>query len=100
MRLRLDESAPRPLRTSIPTAYEVRTVPEMGLAGTGNDALLRLAADGGFDALLTSDRGFAHQQNQDGLPLPVVIMLAASNRPYDLRPLEALAAGPRTCRDA
>ena len=41
----------------------------------------------GFDALLTVDRGFAHQQNLDDLPLPVVILLAASNRPDDLRPL-------------
>ena len=87
MRLLLDESVPRPLRTSFPAAYEVRTVPEMGWAGTGNGALLRLAADDGFDALLTVDRGFAHQQNQDDLPLPVVIMLAASNRPDELRPL-------------
>ena len=87
MRLLLDESVPRPLRTSFPADYEVRTVPEMGWAGTGNGTLLGLAADSGFDALLTVDRGFAHQQNQDELPLPVVIMLAASNRPDDLRPL-------------
>ena len=87
MRLLLDESVPRPLRTSFPTAYEVRTVPRMGWAGTGNGALLRLAVDSGFDALLTVDRGFAHQQNLDDLPLPVVVMLAASNRPDDLRPL-------------
>ena len=59
----------------------------MGWAGTGNGALLALAADNGFDALLTVDRGFAHQQNLDDLPLPVVIMLAASNRPDELRPL-------------
>ena len=86
MRLLLDESVPRPLRTSFP-ADEVRTVPGMGWAGTGNGALLRLAADGAFDALLTVDRGFAHQQNQDELPLPVVVMLASSNRPDELRPL-------------
>ena len=87
MRLLLDESVPRPLRTSFPAAYEVRTVPEMGWAGTGNGTLLALAADNGFDALLTVDRGFAHQQNLDHLALPVVIMLAASNRPDELRPL-------------
>ena len=61
--------------------------PQMGWAGTGNGALLDLAAGSGFDALLTVDRGFAHQQNLDDLPLPVVILLAASNRPDDLRPL-------------
>ena len=87
MRLLLDESVPRPLQKSFPDAYEVRTVPQMGWAGTGNGTLLRLAADAGFDALITVDRGFAHQQNQDDLPLPVVIMLAASNRPDELRPL-------------
>ena len=59
----------------------------MGWAGTGNGALLRLAADDGFDALLTVDRGFAHQQNLDDLALPVVIMLATTNRPEELRPL-------------
>jgi len=79
MRLLLDESVPRPLRTSFPAAFEVRTVPEMGWAGSGNGTLLGLAADSGFDALLTVDRGFAHQRNQDDLPLPVVIMLAPSN---------------------
>ena len=87
MRLLLDESVPRPLRTSFPASYEARTVPQMGWAGTGNGALLRLATDNGFDALLTVDRGFAHQQNQDDLPLPVVIMLASSNRPDELLPL-------------
>lgn len=59
----------------------------MGWAGTGNGTLLALVADNGFDALLTVDCGFAHQQNLDDLPLPVVIMLAASNRPDELRPL-------------
>ena len=65
----------------------------MGWAGTGNGALLRVAADSGFDALLTVDRGFAHQQNQDDVPLPVVIILAPSNRPDDLRPLMPEAIG-------
>ena len=87
MRLLLDESVPRPPRTSFPATFEVRTVPELGWAGTGNGTLLGLAADSGFDALLTVDCGFAHQQSQDDLPLPVVIMLAASNRPDELRPL-------------
>ena len=93
MRLLLDESVPRPLRTSFPTAYEVRTVPQMGWAGTENGALLGLAADGGFDALITVDRGIAHQQNWDDLPLPVIIMLAVSNRPDDLRPLVSKVIG-------
>ena len=87
MRLLLDESAPRLLRTSFPAACEVRTVPEMGWIGVENGVLLGLAAEDGFDALVTVDRGFAHQQSQDNLPLPVVIMLAASKQPDGLRPL-------------
>ena len=87
MRLLLDESVPRPLRTSFPADYEVRTVPERGWSGTGNGALLDPASDAGLDALLTVDRGFAHQQNLDDLPLPVVILVAPSNRPDELRPL-------------
>ena len=43
--------------------------------------------------MLTVDRGFAHQQNLDDLPLPVVILLAASNRPDDLRPLVPKVTG-------
>ena len=87
MRLLLDESVPRRLGTFFPAAYEVRTVPRMGWAGTGNGALLRLAADRGFDALVTVDRGIAHEQNLNDLPVPVVIMLAARNRLDELRPL-------------
>ena len=87
MRLLLDESVPRPLRTSFPASYKVRTVPQMGWAGTENGALLRLAAESGFDALITVDRGIAHQQNWSRLPIPVVIMLAASNRLDELGPL-------------
>ena len=59
----------------------------MSWAGTGNGALLRLAAEHGFGALITVDQGFEHQQNVDDLPVPVVIMIAVSNRPRDLEPL-------------
>ena len=87
MRLLLDESFPRRLGSRFPAIHEVRTVPEMGWAGTGNGALLRLAADGGFDALVTVDRGIAYQHNQDDLPIPVVVMLAVRNRLEELEPL-------------
>ena len=46
----------------------------MGWAGAGNGTLLGLAADSGFDALLTVDRGFAHRQNLDDLPLPGIAL--------------------------
>ena len=49
--------------------------------------LLRLAADRVFDALVTVDRGIAHEQNLDDLPVPVVIMIAVRGRLDQLRPL-------------
>ena len=87
MKLLLDESAPRRLTSSFPASYDVRTVQQMGWAGVGNGDLLRLAADRGFDALVTVDRGFEHEQNRDELPVPIVIMIAARNRLRELRPL-------------
>lgn len=59
----------------------------MGWAGTANGALLRLAADGGFDVPMTVDQGIARQQNENELPVPIVIMMAVSNRLDELRPL-------------
>ena len=40
-----------------------------------------------FDALLSMDRGLAHQQNPSGLGLRILIIRAPSNRMVDLRPL-------------
>ena len=59
----------------------------MGWPGKENGALLGLAANAEIDALMTVDRGIAHQQNWDDLPLPVIMLLAKSNRPDDLRPV-------------
>ena len=72
----LDESTPRRLAASFPDAFETRTVQQMGWAGCANGELLRLAADHEFDALVTVDQGFEHQQNVTELPIPVVIMVA------------------------
>ena len=73
----------------------------MGWAGSTNGDLLRLAAAGDFDALVTVDRGFEFQQNVSGLPIAVIIVIAARNRIEDLQPpvgepylgLESLSRG-------
>jgi len=87
LKLLLDESAPRRLAASFPDAVDVRTVPQMGWAGSTNGELLRLASGGGFDALVTVDRGFEYQQNLSSLPIAVVILVAARNRLQELEPL-------------
>ena len=66
----------------------MRSVPvqTMGWAGTSNGALLRVAAPT-FDVLLTVDQGIEFQQDLSGLPIAVVILVAASNDVDDVRPL-------------
>jgi hypothetical protein len=71
MKLLLDESVPRGLEQHFPSDFDVSTVQENGWVSVKNGALLRLAADGGFEALITADKGFAYQHNQETLPVPV-----------------------------
>ena len=87
MKLLLDEPAPRRLAGCFADAFDVRTVPQMGWAGSTNGELLRLASAGGFDALVTVERGFEYQQDVNSLPIPVVILIATGNRLQDLEPL-------------
>lgn len=87
MKLLLDESVPRRLKRAFGSGFSVDTVQEMGWAGTRNGELLRRAADEGFLALLTVDRGIEHQQRVDALPIAVVVMVAYRIRFADLEPL-------------
>ena len=87
MKLLLDESVPRRLAAFFPESYIVRTVQQMGWAGTGNGRLLFLAAGEHFDVLVTVDRGIEHQQNVGTLPIAIVVMLAPRNRLRELQPL-------------
>ena len=48
--------------------------------------LLALAAEE-FDIFLTTDRNLSHQQNLSEFDIPVVVLVAVSNRIDDLRPL-------------
>ena len=84
MRILLDECVPRKLRGELP-GHDVKTVAEMGWAGTKNGALLQRAA-AEFDVLLIVDQGILYQQNLVGLPFAVVIIKAPSNDINDLRP--------------
>ena len=85
MRVLLDECVPKKLRRDLP-GHEVRTVTEMGWAGTRNGPLLRQAA-ATFDVFLTVDQGIEFQQSLAGLDLAVVVMAARTNDIDDLRPL-------------
>lgn len=85
MRLLLDECLPRQLKREF-VNHQVKTVPEAGLAGVKNGALLRRAAES-FDVFITVDANLRYQQNLKTLGLAIVVLRAVSNDMADLRPL-------------
>jgi hypothetical protein len=91
VRVLLDEQLPRHLAREL-DEHEVRTVQSQGWAGVKNGELLRLAAEAGFDVLLTADQNFEYQQNLADSPLAVVVLVASATRWKTC----ALAFQPRT----
>ena len=85
MKVLLDECLPKKLKREVQADF-VRTVPEMGWAGTKNGALLRLV-EREFDVFLTNDQNLEHQQNLKQLDLAVVVLVALTNDIEDLKPL-------------
>lgn len=86
MKLLLDENLPHQVRLELP-GHEVFTAAYMRWSGIENGELLRLAAEAGFDAVITNDRGLEYEQNLDTLPIAVVVVLAKSNTLEAMRPL-------------
>jgi predicted nuclease of predicted toxin-antitoxin system len=86
MKLLLDENMPRNLRRELP-GHDCQTVSYCGWSAKANGELLALAAEAGFDALLTKDTKLPYQQSQAALPLAVVVLKAATNKLEDVRPL-------------
>lgn len=87
MKLLLDESIPRRLAKSFPDQFEVSTVQDNGWSSRKNGALILLAAEHNFDALITADKGFEHQHNPETLPITVVILRSHRTRLQELMPL-------------
>lgn len=82
MRILLDESVPEQLGR-LPVGHTCSTVQRQGWASTKNGEHLALAKDQ-FDLLLTADKGREYQQNQDALPVAILVVRARSNRLEDL----------------
>jgi PIN like domain len=98
MRILLDECIDRRLGRGF-IDHEVRTVPQMGWAGTLDGDLLPLVA-AEFDVFITVDRNLPYQQNLTMLDLAVLVLEATSNRLADLQPLvplifEAIPIAPK-----
>ncbi len=86
MSLLLDKNMTHRLRPVI-VGHESATVSYMGWSSKHNGELLALAADAGFDALVTNDANLLYQQNPSTLPIAVVVLRTPSNDLEDIRPL-------------
>jgi hypothetical protein len=82
----LDEQLPRHLAREI-GGHNVSTVQQRGWAGLKNGELLRVAADAGFEVLVTADSNLQFQQNLSLAQLGIVLFVAPSKALEDLRPL-------------
>jgi hypothetical protein len=85
MNVLLDECLPKKLKREL-EADVVRTVPEMGWAGTKNGTLLHLVQRE-FNVFLTSDQNLEPQQNLLQFDVAVIVLIAATNDIEDLKPL-------------
>ena len=86
MKILLDEDLPHQLRHEI-AGHQIFTTAYMGWSGVENGDLLQRAADAGFDALITNDRGLEYEQDQSSLPLAVVVLILRENTIEAIRPL-------------
>ena len=89
MKVLLDENLPHAIRREL-SGHELFTAAYMQWAGIENGDLLRLAADAGFDAVVTNDRGLEYEQNLHALPVAVVVLLSDGNTIEAIRPLYPL----------
>jgi len=80
MKILIDECAPRALKASLAQhGHECLTVQEAGWAGKSNGELLSLA-ETAFDVLVTLDTNLRYQQNLARRRIPIVVIVATSNR--------------------
>ena len=98
MKILLDECIDRRLARHL-SGHEVKTVPQMGWAGTKNGELLTLAQTL-FDIFVTVDRNLSFQQNIPRYDIAVVVLRCRSNRLQDLQTLvpDLLVSLPRVMR--
>src|SRR5579862_4879688 len=73
MRILLDESIPRQLRSLLEVA-EITLVEEMGWNGVKNGQLLQLAEQNQFDVFITADRQLKYQQNLKGRKIAIIVL--------------------------
>jgi len=87
MKILLDESLPRKLRSDFGSEHEVWTVRDKGWLGKKNGELLKLMIADNFQLFITVDKNLPYQQNLDRLPPPIFVLNAKDNRRSSLQKL-------------
>ena len=85
MRILLDESLPIRFANEL-RGYKVSTVVREGWSGKKNGELLKLA-ESKFDVFITVDQNLQYQVNLIRAKIPIVVLIAKTNRFDDLKPL-------------
>ena len=85
MKILLDESLPRKLRSDFDHTHEVWTVKDKGWLGKKNGELLKLMIDDQFEIFVTVDRNLGYQQNIERLGISIFVLCAFNNRRETLR---------------
>jgi hypothetical protein len=86
VRLLLDENLDWRLSRDL-IGHETDSVPLLGWGGTKNGALLKRAAESGYEVRSMELGAWSMQQNIKSLPLAVIALRARTNRLADTRPL-------------
>ena len=77
MRILFDQGTPVPLRRHL-TGHVVDTAFERGWSAFHNGALLDVAAQEGYDLLITTDQNLRYQQRLADRQLAVIVLLSTS----------------------
>jgi hypothetical protein len=85
MKLLLDESVPRGLRSHLP-GHVVSTVRDEGWLSRENGRLLEIGSRD-FDVFITADQNLEHQQNLARFEIGILVLVARKNRLVDYLPL-------------
>ena len=85
MKVLIDEQLPEELHLRLGN-HEAATVAYMHWKGIRNGKLLKLAAEAGFDVLVTNDSGMPFEQHLTTLPCSIVVLQAKSNSIKNIAP--------------
>lgn len=86
MLLLLDENLPKKLKKDF-SEHQIFTLRDKSWNGKSNGILLQLMTAEKFDALITFDQNFEHQQNFKNYTLTVMVLVAPDNSYLTLKDL-------------